>query len=204
MGFDAAIVKAHLEKCFTEFDSVAGRSTHAPVSRGYLSIGSSIRADLALNVRCNLPPSRCRSLAFNTFGHASSLLCARRQEGDHRSIKVDIRSMPNSTPQHIMAFLRRRQTDELRNEASFVEFAASVWERKGRGSVPHQLLEHRFPFWQATGWHFPAKARRVYGSTVAEQFVGTRLPQLRLLSSTNAQAPRVHRHVLTGFELQWV
>ena len=104
-------------------------------------------------------------------GHASSLLCSRRNEGDHRSIKMEARLTPNISGPWLSVRLRREQTRELTCECSFVILGEKWWGRRGRGSITNSLLSNDIPEWKLKDMSFSAKVRAIYGTTLKIQFM---------------------------------
>ena len=78
-------------------------------------------------------------------GHAIALFVSRRNEGDHRNLKLDMRGAYNIGGPLVMSRLRHGQTAELMAQSAFVSFAGKTWTRRGAGSAVNILLSHMFP-----------------------------------------------------------
>ena len=96
-----------IRDAITDYDNQVDPAAVHRVVHGYLKNGTETRASLEIKVQMNWQISRNRDLYLKTQGHASSLLCIRRNEGDHRSIKMEARLTPNISGPLLSVRLRK-------------------------------------------------------------------------------------------------
>ena len=154
-GFSTAVVNAHIRKVLDTFAAIPDKSKVDRVAMGYLGPDSQVAKSFAIKLRTNEPFSRFPLAHTKVRGHATALLVSRRNEGDHRSLSMLARTMPNASAVLLMARLRRPQLNDRLKHTEFVTFLEKKWGCVGRIlQLPSCLL---------IGFHF--------GSTTSSAFM---------------------------------
>ena len=125
-GYSAAVVHRFMRKVMDEYDSILDKDTVHRVGRKYLDSSGEYRGAFELKVSTGLPLAKFPREFLTVRGHASALVANRRNEGDHRSMHLNLRLTPNVSPALLMARLRWNQTEDLLKLSSFVSFAGKL------------------------------------------------------------------------------
>ena len=171
------------------------------VTASYLGPESLVLDSFKLKLLTNRPLSDFRDAYMHVRGHATALLCSRRNEGDHRNLKLEARLAYNISGPLLMARLRNGQTTDNMNAADFVTLAGKLWNSRGKSNVVNQLLEHLFPLWQLVDMSWHTRILHVYGPSPTELFTDLSAARTEV-ASFKALQPAVRRTVLTPLEQQ--
>ena len=168
-GYSTAVVNLHIKRTFEKFDALGSRPVDN-VTLSYLGAESIVADSLRSKVSLNLPLRHFRETLMFVRGHATALLCSRRNEGDHRNLKLESRHTYNISAVLLMSRLRSGQTADDMDAASFVTFAGKAWHRRGNGAIANLLLEHIYPAFRLHDMSWHTKTMRVYGSVLSDLF----------------------------------
>lgn len=153
-GYSTVVVAAHMKVCIQNMRGLAK-----------LVLGRLLLLTWAMHLRIGIRSWQCWrrichcGIFWNTYimvrGHASALRCSRRNEGDHRNIKLEVRSTFNISAPLVLSRLRSGQTTERMRKSAFVSLVEKLWHKRGKGSVANVLLKHLVPQFRLAEmtWH---------------------------------------------------
>ena len=199
VGYSTAVVNRFIQDTMDEYAKIENKLAVHRVARGYLAETSDVAITLMLKVTRGLPLVQFRYLYMKVRGHASSLICSRRNEGDHRNLKIISRPTTNVSAPLLMARLRAPDLAPQLKQGTFISFCAKHWPARGRHSVVHQLLAHRFPAWKINELSWHQRCLHVYGCASSDIFEDTADVHRAVVAFKLAQ-PSVSRELLTTLE----
>ena len=106
VGYSIAVVNRFIQDTMYEYAKIENKLAVHRVARGYLAETSDVALTLVLKVTRRLQLKELRYLYIKVRGHASSLICSRRNDGDHRHLKIISRPTSNVSSPLLMARLR--------------------------------------------------------------------------------------------------
>ena len=128
-GHSIAEVNRHMSRAIAKHAALPADMVDR-VTVSYLGPESLVLDSFKCKLLTNRPLCDFRNAYMHVRGHATALLCSRRNEGDHRNLKLEARLAYNISGPLLMARLRNGQTIDNMNAADFVTFAGRYFCRE--------------------------------------------------------------------------
>lgn len=173
-GQPVCVANAFIRSTIAEYDGCSSKNTMHRVARQALDPASKIRKLLDRKVSDDLPMDALPELWQFVSSYSFMLLCGTRNEGDHRTIKLESRHAVGSvTPPYLCSRLRLKDILANCECQQFATFVRNACSSRGRKSLFCQLLQGEFSYQRLLGMSWSRKCSHVYQYDLQELFKDT-------------------------------
>lgn len=173
IGESADAVNRFTKDLLDHYDHITDKEKVHRVARQFLDEGSKVRHWLEAKVLSGARLADMPELLVYVASYAFATICNRKNEGDHRSIKLEARAGSRVLPPYLCAKLRRKDILEHCDDPDFLRFAGTVWRKRGTRELAASLLAGEVATAKLVRMGWREKVQRIYQFDLCEKFLDT-------------------------------